>query len=624
METVGPFTEGERRTYWLTCDGADFSATDLVYVWRRAGANSPPTANAGPDRDVASASRVELEAHRSTDDYSISSAVWTQTAGPPVTLGEGYSQLNASFVAPIVTSNTVFTFSLVVTDDEGAASAADVVNITVLPIPPTVEITGAVQYQYIPAGPAQRGLRYADQEYVQISDILVEVLNARTQEVITSGVFWGDFRFTVPSQTELVLRATARTSRDLTPDRPLGWQVSVRDLDSSGAPIGDVYSYVGPTFDSGPGGRFLLQIPSGWSTSGQLIGPRHAAPFAILKSIRTGLDRVAGEWPRIALPDLVVDWSPANEGGMTYYTRDSAGAHRIVLSGEVDVDTDEYDMSVILHEFGHFVLSAVSRDESLGGAHGYADRLDMRVAFSEGFATAFAAYAGGAEIRDTFGPGQADAGYFIVNSDTPLNEGWYNEFSVHELLYRFGDFGAVWDVITTSLRQTEASTTLFPVFTALKQVRPSQADSIVSMLEGERITGATINDYGSTETNDAGAPDTLPIYRAIALGDSVRVTSSNLFGTGNKLGNHRYLRLSLSAAANVRFQVVAEAGRDPDIEIFRQGLRLAPRQGPANEDFSLMLDSGEYVLDVYDCGNAGCNDGVAPGATSITVTVTSN
>ncbi|MEK7280299.1 MAG: hypothetical protein AAB090_06600 [Nitrospirota bacterium] len=50
-------------------------------------------------------------------------------------------------------------------------------------------------------------------------------------------------------------------------------------------------------------------------------------------------------------------------------------------------DTDEYDDDIILHEFGHFVASSFSRDDSPGGSHTLGDNTeDIRLAWSEGWA----------------------------------------------------------------------------------------------------------------------------------------------------------------------------------------------------------------------------------------------
>ncbi|MGH8178978.1 MAG: PKD domain-containing protein [Steroidobacter sp.] len=623
--TVGPFIQSAQHSYILQCTPiSGGSVSDGVLVEYRTGINMPPTADAGPDLTVVSTQSVELVAGFSSDDHGIESWRWTQTSGPSVTLQSVAVPINIGFIAPMVTSDTVLTFALTLTDDEGVTSAPDSVNVTVRPIPPIVTLTGDVQFESVPHGAPGAGLAYGGQGFVTTRAAFVEVLNAATQHVVASGLFTGDFQFDVPGQTDLVLRATAQLMRQAPAPLP-HWQVSVRDLDAAGASLGEVYSYTGPTFNSGAGGTRSLQIPSGWNGSGQLTGQRHAAPFAILNAVWLALEELESLSPRPSLPPVVIDWAPGNVGGQTFYVTDGAGQHRIVLSGEVNVDTDEYDSSVVLHEFGHFFMSAVSRDESIGGQHGFGDRVDMRVAYSEGFATAFGALvSGNTAYLDSFGHGQSDSGFFNVDSDTTLNEGWYNEFSVHELLWRVRDLQAIWETLQAPMQQTDAFTSVFPFFTALKQLRPSAAGNYDVLLAGEQIVGPTMSAFGTTEINNAGSANVLPIYGSIVSGGSVQVHSTNEFGVGNRLATHRHLRFSLPAAANVRFQVSAAAGRDPDIEIFRRGVSLGPPQGAANEDFLLMLDAGEYVLDVFDCGNADCNPNVAPAPTDITVSITAN
>jgi hypothetical protein len=54
------------------------------------------------------------------------------------------------------------------------------------------------------------------------------------------------------------------------------------------------------------------------------------------------------------------------------------------LLGKEDVDTDEFDTHVVVHEWGHYFESAVSRSDSPGGNHALGDLLDARLAFGEG------------------------------------------------------------------------------------------------------------------------------------------------------------------------------------------------------------------------------------------------
>jgi len=623
-ETVGPFTPGTLSQFTLICTGPRTSLSAGAFVIARIGTNQPPVADAGPDRTRGSAERVDLSGVRSQDDYTIVSGVWTQVAGPSVVLGPGNGVLDARFTAPIVAADTVLTFALTVTDDEGVTGAADTVDITIRPPPPLVTITGFVSYERVPHDAPGRGLSYSSQSFDVVTDVLVEVLDAATQSVVASGSFPGNFQFDVPSTTDLRLRATAFLSRQAPEPLP-HWQISVRDLDENGAPLGAVYSYTGPIFNSAVGGAHTLAIPSGWSIGGQLVGPRHAAPFAILATIHGTLDRLLALEPAPDLPPLLIDWSPTNRGGETFFTRSAGGTPRIILAGEADVDTDEYDPAVIRHEFGHFVMYGVSRSDSQGGAHSFDERVDMRVALSEGFATAFGALtAGDSQYRDSFGPAQASSGFFDIGGDSLLVEGWYSETSMQEILWDLGNLPALWQVLTGPLRDTDAMTSAFALFTALKQLRPDLAPTLELLLSAERIVATTIDAYGTTELNNAASPNVLPVYTPLALGGSVQVRSTNEFGVGNKLSTHRFLRLNVPAAGNVRFRASAVAGRDVDMLVFRRGQSLGPNPGPANEDFSLFLQPGDYVVDVYDCGNADCNPSVTPGPVDITVSVTTN
>ena len=66
--------------------------------------------------------------------------------------------------------------------------------------------------------------------------------------------------------------------------------------------------------------------------------------------------------------------------------------------------------------------------------------------------------------------------------------------------------------------------------------------------------------------------------------------------------------------------------REPDpvvTEIVRNGVIAAQGTTPANEDFIATLPAGDYVIDVHDCGLAGCGN-VATGASDITVTIAPN
>jgi len=99
------------------------------------GANQTPTANAGPDQSgVEPFATVTLNGSGSSDPDvgDTITYAWTQTAGTAVSLSSS-TVAQPTFTAPATLSGGTLTFSLVVTDNHGSASAADTINVTVLP-----------------------------------------------------------------------------------------------------------------------------------------------------------------------------------------------------------------------------------------------------------------------------------------------------------------------------------------------------------------------------------------------------------------------------------------------------------------------------------------------------------
>ena len=92
--------------------------------------NRAPVASAGADQTVDAAAAVTLDGSSSYDlDGDALSYSWLQTNGPAVQL-QGAAGAVASFVAPDVTADTLFTFQLTVTDAE-PLSGSDAVEVLV-------------------------------------------------------------------------------------------------------------------------------------------------------------------------------------------------------------------------------------------------------------------------------------------------------------------------------------------------------------------------------------------------------------------------------------------------------------------------------------------------------------
>jgi hypothetical protein len=142
-QTAGPpvTLAGPTAAHQLTVtDSGGLQATDVCTV-TISSVNLPPVADAGPDQIVNEGDTVTLDGSNSSDpDDSIASYLWSQTAGPPVTLADP-SAAQTTFSAPVVGSGGAsLTFMLRVTDGFGSeATDTCIVNITNGNLPPTAD-----------------------------------------------------------------------------------------------------------------------------------------------------------------------------------------------------------------------------------------------------------------------------------------------------------------------------------------------------------------------------------------------------------------------------------------------------------------------------------------------------
>lgn len=126
---------------------------------------------------------------------------------------------------------------------------------------------------------------------------------------------------------------------------------------------------------------------SPWKVGGYVLGAQGGA-WNILDVMTSATRFVNRSWGQEDLGDISAQWMADVDGGTHYHP----GQNRIHISGLNAGDSNEYDDDIILHEFGHHVMHTISRDTSPGGQHyinGYT--YDVRLAFSEGFASFFSA-----------------------------------------------------------------------------------------------------------------------------------------------------------------------------------------------------------------------------------------
>jgi hypothetical protein len=316
--------------------------------------------------------------------------------------------------------------------------------------------------------------------------------------------------------------------------------------------------------------------------------------------------------------NLPASGNPAlGEIGGTSFTGNAAG-YAIYVLGKENVNTDEYDASVIAHEWGHYYESAFSRDDSPGGSHSLADRLDRRVAFSEGWGNAWSGIALGQSFyADSVGPAQAQGSRIDLAAGSVGMRGWYSENSVQSILWNLDrqlGFKPIHDTFTGLLKRTPAVTSIHSFAAAFAATTPAGASVLSGLLSGQNIAVALNDPFGISETNDGGIPGALPMYRSAVVGGSTQACVTNRAGTPNKLGNYVYIRFTAPTPRAYQIVVEGPAGTDPDFSVFNGRLVASAEEIGLAETSRVDLASGDSVLAIHDFNNS-------PASPCFTVTI---
>jgi hypothetical protein len=262
-------------------------------------------------------------------------------------------------------------------------------------------------------------------------------------------------------------------------------------------------------------------------------------------------------------------------------------------------DTDHFDNSVIIHEYGHFLEDKVFATSSPGGPHNGDGIVDPRLAWSEGWGDFFqAAVLGVAKYQDTYGNIDGNTGFFYdadletphIGNDYPsaMGEGNFREFSVARFLWdtidntpnetRFGfvdnvhdRFIEVWAALNRDQHGFRdpnygflniGSLHLSQEYAAANDRLRSGSD--FTQIRGVELQKGDTTDYGQYVTTGTCAAWSLtPV--AIA-GDDGSFETSDLF-RNNKF---YYLKVDapLSGTLNLDYQDADGTGTEADLDLF--------------------------------------------------------
>jgi hypothetical protein len=538
------------------------------------------------------------------------------------------------------------------------------------PPPATVTISGRITFDRIPFDTVRgNGLNPATVVNSPARQVTVQAIAATGQTVLATGTTdsSGNYSLSVPSNTSLFIRARAEMIKT---DAAPTWNFSVRNNTTAGTNDA-LYAIDGSPASSGAANSTRdLNAPTGFGTN-SYTGERAAAPFAILDTVFRTKELVLTATPNAAFPELRLFWSPNNRPTVGRFCPDDGdigtSSYIVFANGELDDcnkpnadgiyvlgdfangsgDTDEFDQSVIAHEFGHYVEDRFGRTDSIGGDHGGSETpLDLRVAFGEGWGNAFSAMSLGNPVYRDSQQGMQTEFFLDLEADDDVNEGWFSEISVGEILWDLFDatneagdtvalgFPPLFAVMTGAQVTTDALTSIFTLTNGLRAAQPTQQAGINALLNGEKINGT--DDFGTGEMNFGGvgtAQDLLPIYRDIVRNDPPQtVCSRSPFGdaSSNKLGNRVFLRFTNDVQRLVTITVNgANSGggvpaTDPDIFVLRRGALAAFGVGntPGTETISQApLPAGVFIIEVYDFD---IDTVVSPLPRCMTVSITGN
>ncbi|HZR10087.1 MAG TPA: hypothetical protein VFA79_16000 [Myxococcales bacterium] len=348
-------------------------------------------------------------------------------------------------------------------------------------------LTGTITFDKVTSTTA--GLNYSAivQRPVRGADVSV-VEAANTTNVLGSAVTGNDGRYSLtwpltgPASVKVVV--FARTSSP---------KIFVEDNTSGSA----IYAIASGTVDATSTTTLDLNAPSGWT--GSSYSARSSAPLAVLDAATQAVLAFRAVRPAVAFADLHINWSANNapigrqsdETQAQAYAAGHIGTSHwngtaLYILGKADVDTDEFDDHVIVHEWGHYFESTLSRSDNPGGPHGAGDVKDPRLAFGEGWGNALSAmvWSPNTVYSDSSGTRQGQGFGFDLEDNTSSDPvpGWFSETSVQSILYDLFDSGSneafdgvalglgpIYDVMTGGEKNTTALTTLYSFIAALKR-----------------------------------------------------------------------------------------------------------------------------------------------------------
>jgi hypothetical protein len=348
---------------------------------------------------------------------------------------------------------------------------------------------------------------------------------------------------------------------------------------------------------------------------------RQAGAFNILDDVQRGNAFAAQADSQFVPPPLTIYWSQNNDesvlskltGGLIKTTFFNLATNTAYVLGDRGSDSDEFDDSVILHEYAHMLAARFSRDDSPGGPHMTGDTLDPRLAWSEGWANFFsAAVRGTATYLDSKGPGVPSVRFDLEDNVPPGDRpGYWSEASVGGLL---------WDLVDENADKDDLAqlpfASIWAAFTDLRNVRyvylPFFLESFLARNPGSSEALRTMVVARSIDFQPEVRPSVVnPFPRPIGTGlnefKQGRVDSLTSRRTNLSNSAHFYSFTTTGGTATITLNIEGLGGGNPnsnDLDLFLydgNGRRLEISDRALNgqpELINLVIPAGTYYLEV--------------------------
>lgn len=416
--------------------------------------------------------------------------------------------------------------------------------------------------------------------------------------------------------------------------------VSVKDNTNSGA----IYALASAPFAKSITTQNLTAL-------GDYTPTRTSSPAGAFSVLNTALDAynyLKSADAGVTFTTLNIYWSvnnvpsgnnkPLGQIGTSHWGADTitnVGSALFIL-GKADNDTDEYDIPVLGHEFGHYTESTLFRSDSIGGSHTFSSYVDPRVAFGEGWGNAFGAIVSGDPVYfDTSGANSASGFNFSVETNESValagKKDFYNESAVHGVLWDIFDgvgvassdgdplncgFAPIYAVMRNAQKNTVALTTMLSFIKGLKDLAPSCGGTfsnanLITVLGLQKMSDVTDEFTPATQPNTSASTPancrTQMYYDTALLTFPLTNVPMNLdfHNGGGSSNNNKYCTTKyykgVGAGTSVTVTVTPGATCDVDLALYQNGNRVAFANAGGEgqvDTFTYTMQAGvTYVLE---------------------------